>query len=157
MTADDRAEGWYSSRSILVAVVAEALATVVFLVWVLFITKTTSFGEGDTYGWGAWVKNIPAMVAMFTPPLVGLSWGQRALEKREPNASVAVVLSGLSLFWALLITHYAGVVSAFGDTADWLGFWLFLGKIVIAAAVTAAVWRRGKKSQTPPQMSPEEG
>lgn len=136
--------GSMSSRAIAMSIAGEFVATIVFLVWVLFISKTTSFGEGDTYGWSAWLKNIPANIVMLIPPIMGLVWGRRALRQRETNASVAVVISGLSLFWALLITHYVGLVSAFGDAPDWSGFWLFLGKVVCAAVVTVLVWRNGR-------------
>jgi hypothetical protein len=127
--------GW----AIGVTVIGGVVATVVFLVWTLFVVDTVSAGEGDTYGWVAWAKNLPAVAVMLVPPGLGLWWGGRARGSGEPNGTAAVVLAGLGLFWSLLVTNLAGLVSAFGDPPDWTGFWLLLVKAAIAVAVTALV------------------
>lgn len=111
------------------------------MVWELFVVKTVDLGEGSTYGWTAWAKNLPAMVALFAPPVLGYVWGFRATRNEETSGPVAVIVAGVGFFCALRITHLAGLVDAFGDAPDWTGGWYLLLKICIATITTVIVLR----------------
>jgi len=145
MTTASTSSGSLANRAIAVTVVGGILATVAFVAWTLGVSKTTSFGEGDTYGWAAWAKNIPVLIAMFVPPFLGYRWGHGAVRRRQTNGTAAVVIAGLGFFWALLVTQLGGVVSAFGDPPDWAGFWLFLLTVLISAATTVGVLRSARR------------
>jgi hypothetical protein len=137
-----------ANRAILVAIIGGFFATIGLVVWTLVVVKTSDFGEGSTYGWTAWAKNLPAVVAMFAPPILGYVWGFRATRNGETNGPVAIIVSGVVFFWALLITHLAGLVDAFGDSPDWTGVWYFLLKVLIAMITTVVVLRAARRQSS---------
>jgi hypothetical protein len=134
-----------ANQAILVTAIGGFLATVAFVVWTLFVSNTADFGEGATYGWTAWAKNLPVLVAMFAPSILGYVWGFRATRNGETSGPVAVIVAGVGFFWALLITHLVGVVDAFGDAPDWTGGWFLVLKILIATITTVIVLRAARR------------
>jgi hypothetical protein len=134
-----------AGRAILVTIVGGLAATVAFVLWSLFVSGTADFGEGTTYGWGAWAKNLPVLFAMFVPPLLGYRWGFQSARHGESGSTAAIIVAGAGFFWALLITHLGGLVDAFGDSPDWTGGWYLLLKVVIAVVTTGFVLRAARR------------
>lgn len=149
-TADDVRSDWgppgagqeLVKRALIVVSLGEPLATMVFLIWTLFVVQAEP-GTAEAYGWATFAQMLPAVILVFTPAVLGFVWCVRACHLGAGNdARLAIWVSGAALAWALVVTDFAGLIpAAFGDTWDWTGFPLLVAKIATALVVTLLVLR----------------